>query len=268
MSQLRAVFGAGVLFFLVFFAVNGVYADEAGEAGTAGTVEVKPVPLPAALKNNAYLTEAYRYANLAKLSLLEGEFEASIGYSAEAVRYAELSDEYIRGLSRLTPVLAEAEDRFLWAASSGAAEYYPDEMDRARVDLTKARTEKRNQNWEDALQFALLVLEDLADVAAPPPKNIPARTDLPPEPTQYKVRPWDAFGDCLWNIAQWFYRNPRRWPVLYEANKERLPDPNNPNWIEIGMILDIPSIGGEAREGFWDSGRLYEAPPEGTASKD
>jgi nucleoid-associated protein YgaU len=253
MSKIKVSLYAG---FLVFFTINSVYADETETA-----------PIPAALKNNAYLTEAYRYANLAKLSLLEGDFEDSIGYSAEAVRYAELSDEYIRGLSRLTPVLAEAEDRFAWAQSSGAAEYYPEEMDRARVDLMNARNEKRHQNWADALQFALLVLEDLADIAAPPPKDAPPRTDLPPQPTQYKVRPWDAFGDCLWNIAGWFYRDPWKWTVLYEANKDRLPEPDNPNWIEIGMILDIPGIGNEERAGFWDSGRLYEAPPDGTTVK-
>lgn len=72
-------------------------------------------------------------------------------------------------------------------------------------------------------------------------------------PARYKVRSWGVSGDCLWNIAgqPWAYGDPLRWRVLYNANKSKLPDPNNPNLIVPGMVLDIPSIGGEERQGLY-----------------
>jgi hypothetical protein len=81
-----------------------------------------------------------------------------------------------------------------------------------------------------------------------------------PLPAKYVVRPWDTFGDCFWNIAarSWVYGDGHFWTVLYRANKANLPDPNNPDWIEPGMVLNIPSIHGEKREGMWDSGVPYK----------
>jgi hypothetical protein len=36
-----------------------------------------------------------------------------------------------------------------------------------------------------------------------------------------------------------------------------MPQPSNPDLIHPGMILDIPSIRGESREGMWVDGRTY-----------
>ena len=83
-----------------------------------------------------------------------------------------------------------------------------------------------------------------------------------PLPAQYTVNNWNVSRDCLWNIAAqpWIYNDPRKWMILYNANKSKFPDPNNPNLIEPGMILDIPSISGEVRQGLWIEGRSYRRP--------
>ena len=75
-------------------------------------------------------------------------------------------------------------------------------------------------------------------------------------PSQYTVRPWAASKDCLWNIAgyPWVYGDPRRWPELYEANKARMPEPNNPDLIHPGFVINIP---GENRQGMWDPNITY-----------
>jgi len=80
-----------------------------------------------------------------------------------------------------------------------------------------------------------------------------------PLPATYTVRGWGASGDCFWNIAgrPWVYGDPHRWRVLYEANKSKLPKPGNPNVIDPGTVLDIPSIKGETRQGEWQPGRTY-----------
>ena len=80
-----------------------------------------------------------------------------------------------------------------------------------------------------------------------------------PLPAAFTVRPWAIYRDCLWNIAAMpeIFGNPHLWPELFNANRNRMPNPNNPDLVLPGMILDIPSIEGEVREGLWQSGRVY-----------
>ncbi len=79
-------------------------------------------------------------------------------------------------------------------------------------------------------------------------------------PATYTVRSWFESKDCFWNIAglAGVYGNPYLWTTLYNANKLKLPDPNNPDTLEPGTVLDIPSIKGEVRQGAWESGKAYE----------
>jgi nucleoid-associated protein YgaU len=63
----------------------------------------------------------------------------------------------------------------------------------------------------------------------------------------------------LWNIAgrSWVYGDPTKWRLLYDANRLKLPEPTNPNLIHPGMVLDIPSIRGEIRQGMWNTNQSY-----------
>ena len=64
----------------------------------------------------------------------------------------------------------------------------------------------------------------------------PAETS--PEPkkdTTYTVKT----GDCLWNIAKKFYGNGAKYTVIYEANKDKI---KNPNLIYTGQVFVIPSL--------------------------
>ena len=54
---------------------------------------------------------------------------------------------------------------------------------------------------------------------------------------KYKVRSWRKHGDCLWNIAIWEYNDAFQWKKIYEANKDKIDDPN---LIYIGQDLIIP----------------------------
>jgi nucleoid-associated protein YgaU len=49
-------------------------------------------------------------------------------------------------------------------------------------------------------------------------------------------------GDTLWDIAgsSQIYNNPFLWPRLYIINRESMSDPNNPDLILPGQILQIP----------------------------
>jgi len=111
---------------------------------------------------------------------------------------------------------------------------------------------------EAAIQFAELSDEYVAEQA-----GITITTSVPAAdafPASYTVRAWSVSHDCFWNIAgrPWVYGNPHQWRVLYNANKAKLPDPNNPNVIEPGIVLDIPSLKGEVRQGAWDANKTYK----------
>ncbi len=49
----------------------------------------------------------------------------------------------------------------------------------------------------------------------------------------YKVRR----GDCLWNIAKFFYKRPMLWPIIYKANKNKI---KHPDLIYPNQVFEIP----------------------------
>ncbi|NVP24686.1 LysM peptidoglycan-binding domain-containing protein [Treponema phagedenis] len=83
-------------------------------------------------------------------------------------------------------------------------------------------------------------------------------------PSEYKVLTWKLDRECFWNIAKnpAVYNDPFMWRKLYEANKDKIPESNNPDWVEPETILVIPSIRGERREGLYDPDVKYQALPK------
>jgi hypothetical protein len=84
--------------------------------------------------------------------------------------------------------------------------------------------------------------------------------EVVPLPAYYRVEYWQTTKDCLWNIAKnpAVYDNPFLWEKLYEANKDILKQPENPNLVMPGMMVKIPSLKDEYREGVYDSSITYE----------
>jgi nucleoid-associated protein YgaU len=79
-----------------------------------------------------------------------------------------------------------------------------------------------------------------------PAPGTPADTVLP---KYYTVGTWPP--DCFWEIARLVYGDPHHWPILYEANRSKLENPKNPGSLKPGTVLEIPSINGEYREGYY-----------------
>lgn len=73
------------------------------------------------------------------------------------------------------------------------------------------------------------VKEVLQEIATPEPFIAPEL------PAQYTV----VKDDTLQTIAKKFYNSYGKWPKIYEANKDKIPDPNR---IKTGLILTIPAI--------------------------
>jgi nucleoid-associated protein YgaU len=224
--------------------------------------------VPSSVRNNRYYQESVRLTQLAQQTYDGGDYDASTDYAAEALRYAQLSDEFVARQLKIretNDAIAAARKRLDWAASVNAASRYPAEYGQAQSFYNEAVNYRAAESWDPAIAAARRVINALANVAeagavavTPPPSvNNDGKYPLP---AQYTVRPWASSKDCLWNIAgrPWAYGDPTKWRILYEANRSRMPDPGNPDLIHPGMVLDIPSIRGEVRQGMWDAGRTYD----------
>jgi len=220
---------------------------------------------PQNIRNNQFYLESLRLSELAQSAYDEGDYDASAEYAEEAIRYARLSDEYVAlqlKIKEANDAIAAAKRRLDWSVSSGAAKQFPGEYSEAVIYYNDSLASRSAEQWDDAIIAANKVMQLLAYITPAQPGTGGTGSSSEgtfPLPAQYTVRTWTGFRDCLWVIAgyPWVYADPFQWRRLYEANKSKMPEPNNPDLIEPGMVLDIPSIRGEVRQGMWDSGRAY-----------
>lgn len=209
--------------------------------------------------NNEYQRKSHAYSELAQRAYSEGDYDASIEYSRLAEENAQKSADYIQYmLARIEAEQAmnKARTRYTWAKNNKAEEKYPEAFTTATEALQAGHNAFENEDFDVAVVCAKKVLDALAVVTG----DESSFTTLP---AQYRIRTWRGERDCLWNIAKdkAIYDNPYLWRKLYEANKDKLPDPNNPDWVEPGIILTIPSLRGEKRSGLYDPAATYEKLP-------
>jgi nucleoid-associated protein YgaU len=209
--------------------------------------------LPKNLLDNKYYRESVRLTKLAQETYDYGDYDLAREYAEEAQKYAQLSDEYIAlqlKIAEANDAIEAADQRINWALGVKADRRYPREFAVAAASRDNAVSYRDAENWDAAISAAHRAIEALALIEGIPEILLPA---------QYQVRPWAVSRDCFWNIAgrNWAYGDNRLWPHLYDANRTKLTDPNNPNLIQPGVILDIPSIKGEEREGLWNENTEY-----------
>jgi len=144
--------------------------------------------------------------------------------------------------------IAAAQERFNWATSIAAEKRYPSEYAAAAALLETAKSAFAREEYDYARISANDVLLRLAAVK-----------DTLPLPAIFVVRELPKDTDCFWRIAALpaVYNDPFQWPRLYEANKNKLPDPKNPDLVRPGTILTIPPLRGEYREGTWTADGRY-----------
>ncbi len=214
----------------------------------AASSDARAGVIPRSIRNNEYFLESVRLKGLADTAYESGDYDASERYAEESLRYAQLSDEYVAlqlKIREADRTIAQAKDGMDGAAAKGLDKVYPNEWAQGQALYTEAVNARASEDWDGAIAAARRILAMLEGAQ-----------DSLPLPAQYTVRTWLGEKDCLWNIAgySWVYGDPR---ILYNANKAKMPDANNPNVIEPGMILDIPSINNEVRYGMWRPGVSY-----------
>jgi hypothetical protein len=182
-------------------------------------------------------------------ALRKAEEEAALAAAAET---PEDSAERQQLIQDANDAIAGAKERLEWARSVNAPTNFPENYAQADEAYTNGETALAEENWDDAIISAGAVIEALAVVE-----------ERAPLPSQYTVRTWADQRDCLWNIAgyPWVYNDPWQWRRLYEANRDKLPNASNADEIEIGTVIDIPSMRDEVRQGMWDEAKEYQALP-------
>ena len=206
----------------------------------------------ASYKNNTYQKLANEYAKKAEAALDAGEYALSEEYAAKAAENAELSKAYIDKMlaqGNAEKAIAQAKKKLEWAKSVNADKTFPTAYSAAEEAFANANTAYEKEDYLSALQYAQAVNDALYGVR-----------EVTPLPQFYVVRPWAETKDCYWNISgrKYVYNNPLLWENLYQANKSKMPRPNDPNLILPGMKMEIPSISGELREGTYNPNKEYE----------
>jgi nucleoid-associated protein YgaU len=89
--------------------------------------------------------------------------------------------------------------------------------------------EAANKAWDEIKR----VNPQMTDISADIPVNASTRQNTQTAST-YKVKP----GDTLSKISKQFYGSPNQYMKIFEANKDKLTDPDN---IQPGQDLRIPA---------------------------
>jgi nucleoid-associated protein YgaU len=226
--------------------------------------------LPAqSLLDNEYYKKGQALKAQSDAALAAGDYDAATTLAAQAEEQFAKSDAYVEemlGRYRANGWLQRGNELLAQAKADGKDKGSPELFGEAAGDLTLAKASYDGGTYEDSVDFskrAIATLEQIPGVqpvVVTPVKPVEPVEPGPPElPATYTVRLILERRDCLWRIAEYpfVYNNPWKWKVLYEANRDILLDPNNPNLIEVGQVLTIPSIAGETREGEYDPSLAY-----------
>lgn len=202
-------------------------------------------------KNNTYQKLADEYAKKAEVALDAGQYDDAVDYSKKAEENAELSKAYIKMMmarQEAEDAIKLAKTQIAWAEQVDAPNTFPMAYTSATENLQNAETSFNGEDWAKATEYAKASMAALDGVK-----------EVTPLPALYIVRPWAETKDCYWNISgrPYIYNNPLLWENLYQANKSKMPKPEDPNLIHPGMKMTIPSLTGEYRSGTYDPKKTY-----------
>ena len=201
------------------------------------------------LTDNPYYEEAQELRRQAEQAIDDGEYDRAVELSREAQELTQQAREWAE--EQLLRYQANAwtnraEERLNFAERVDAEERYPEEYENATQFYEEAESLFEDEEYEDSIQASRNVISALQAVRAVSPSD-------QVKPRYYIVRLIPERRDCFWRIAgyEFIYDNPWEWRRIYEANRDKIPNPENPDLIEPGTVLYIPSIDGETRQGTW-----------------
>lgn len=158
---------------------------------------------------------------------------------------------------------AKAEEELNKSKEEGADTNKPNLYNEAYQYLSLSKENLLAEDYSNSLMNSrsvidltqLMALSD-SDAVIVPEENAVVQDNIFPK--YYKVMYRKSKTDSLWRIASYdfVYGDGNKWTIIYEANKDKI---KNPNVIRSGMILVIPSIKNETREGTYDENKTYNS---------
>jgi hypothetical protein len=205
------------------------------------------------LKDNPDYRKSLELKKQSEIAFDEGDYTEAKLLAEESQKYSALSDEWIAMmLSRYkaNSALRRFETALNSATKINGATNFPDEYAQGKILYETAYQQFRDESYVESYDTSLRGIEILKAIVYIPRD---AKSTLP---SKYVVRKFSLSKDCLWNIAAYdfVYGDAWKWKLLWQANKDKMPQPSNPRLIYPGMILDIPAQPGETRSGTWDNG--------------
>jgi nucleoid-associated protein YgaU len=210
------------------------------------------------LLDNPDYRKALDLQRMAKQAYETGDYQKSVEYSRQSEELsktarAEAETQRLRWLAY--NLRNRAAERIAFGEKNKAETRYPEVWMEATASYAAARKTFDAGEYEASAAASRKVVELLSKVQ--PELKASTASARPPEtrilPAFYEVRLMESSRDCFWRIAGYpfVYGNPWKWRLIYDANKDKLPDPANPDLIEPGIMLVIPPLAGETRAGTW-----------------
>ena len=227
-------------------------------------------PLAAqSLIDNQYYHKAQELLAQSEQAFNRGDYDTSTDLANQAKEQLLKSNEYIAELTqfyRANSYLSVAKDRVAYAKAIDADVHYKDAYDKAVTDVADSKTALDDKDYPKSIELskeAIALLKDVAPVVAKKPPEEPSQPATVELPEYYTVRLRLPLRDCFWRIAAYpfVYNDPWKWRLLYNANKDLLENPANPDLIEVGTRFVIPALGDEKRSGEYDPSVEYPPLP-------
>ncbi len=209
------------------------------------------------LRDNPDYRKSVELKRQSEIAFDEGDYPEAKRLAEESQKYARLSDEWIAMMLKrfkANSALRRFETAMRSARNIKGDVNFPDEWARAQTLYDQAKAQFGEEDYENSYESSLEGIEVLSGIV-----YIPSSGYNGPWPAKYEVLKLPSGKeDCLWNIAgyDFIYGDPWKWKLIYEANRDKMPEADNPDLILPGMILTIPSQGGESRSGLWKDGKI------------
>jgi nucleoid-associated protein YgaU len=204
------------------------------------------------LEDNEYFQEMLKLRAQSEQAFEDGDYTEAKRLAVEAQGFSERSERWIETqlvAYRARAALNRLKDRLAQVSKWDAQTNFPDEYAEGSALYTRSFGEfYDDEDYSSSLATSNRAFEILSVI-----QYIAASSNLP---AFYVVRLLPGNTDCLWNISgyEFIYDDPWSWRSIYNANKDIMPERDNPDLIHPGMILKIPSLDGEIRFGTWEDG--------------
>jgi len=210
------------------------------------------------LQDNPDYRESLRYKQMSEEALEAGEYDKAVEYAEKAKEYAEKSEEYVQYMLakyRANSALWKARNLKGQVERAGGRESAPAKFESAEEMIQKADSLFKDESFDVSRATSIQAIDLL--------NSIEIKTSRNTLPAAYVVRDMPGKEDCFWRIAgyDFAYNDPAGWWPIYQANKDKLPQPDNPDLIHPGFVIKIPERDGETRQGVWVNGTVRDEAP-------